>query len=77
MVDHFSGGTPDGLEATRRIRGLGVHHALRIVAMTANATEADRQMCFDAGMNDYISKPVRIEELMRALQESFTAVKEQ
>jgi CheY-like chemotaxis protein len=62
----------DGLEATRRIRGLDPKglKAIRIVAMTANATDADRQLCFDAGMDDYISKPVRIEELMRALSEA-------
>ncbi|HUF38752.1 MAG TPA: response regulator, partial [Anaerolineales bacterium] len=61
----------DGLEATRRIRALdpkGLNDDQpHIIAMTANATEADRQACFEAGMDDYISKPVRIEELMRAL----------
>jgi CheY-like chemotaxis protein len=57
----------DGLEATRRIRKLDNAGALRIVAMTANATEKDRKMCFDAGMDDYVSKPVRMDELTAAL----------
>jgi CheY-like chemotaxis protein len=35
--------------------------------MTANATQEDRQMCFDAGMDDYISKPIRVEDLVDAL----------
>jgi CheY-like chemotaxis protein len=58
----------DGLEATRRIRlrwpgGSGP----RIVAMTANAMEGDREMCLAAGMDDYISKPIRPEALGEAL----------
>ena len=58
----------DGLEATRRIRTrwpgtLGP----RIVAMTANAMEGDREMCLAAGMDDYISKPIRPEALNEAL----------
>ena len=51
----------DGLEATRRIRGMGGRHAaVPIIAMTANAMEGDRQRCIDAGMNDYISKPIDV-----------------
>jgi len=39
-----------------------------VVAMTANAVEGDRQACLEAGMNDYVSKPVRLELLEQALQ---------
>jgi CheY-like chemotaxis protein/HPt (histidine-containing phosphotransfer) domain-containing protein len=61
----------DGYEATREIRkrerssGLGRHY---IVAMTANAMAGDREKCIAAGMDDYISKPVQIEDLQAVLQ---------
>src|SRR6266508_4075529 len=59
----------DGLEATRRIcRDWPPTQRPRIIAMTANAIQGDRELCLDAGMDDYISKPVRIEELIRALE---------
>jgi PAS domain S-box-containing protein len=61
----------DGLEATRRIveRWPGSDRP-RIIAMTAGATEADREACLAAGMNDYVSKPIRQEELAAALARS-------
>ncbi len=59
----------DGWEASRRIRKeLPAEHQPRIIAMTANVQEEDRQRCLDAGMNDFVSKPVRAEELAAALR---------
>ena len=57
----------DGLEATRRIRQLPGHRSTPILAMTANAFFEDRARCFDAGMNDFITKPVAKEVLHRTL----------
>ncbi|MBI5849670.1 MAG: response regulator [Planctomycetes bacterium] len=58
----------DGLEATRQLRGsIPRDQAPWIVAMTANALAGDREVCLAAGMDDYLSKPVRSEELERAL----------
>ncbi|MEG3868419.1 response regulator [Microcoleus sp. Z1_B2] len=60
----------DGLEATRRIcQEWPAHTRPRIIAMTANAMQGDRQVCLDAGMNDYISKPIRVEALTQALSQ--------
>lgn len=56
----------DGLEATRRIRHFDIEQPY-IIAMTANAMQGDREMCLETGMDDYISKPVYLEELQAAL----------
>ncbi|MBD2517835.1 PAS domain S-box protein [Nostoc sp. FACHB-973] len=58
----------DGLEATRRIcQQWEVGFRPYIIAITANAMRGDREACLAAGMNDYISKPVQLEELAQAL----------
>ena len=57
----------DGLEATRQIRQLYTHKPLPIIAITANATVEDRQLCFDAGMDNYVSKPFKIKELAKII----------
>jgi signal transduction histidine kinase/DNA-binding response OmpR family regulator len=61
----------DGLGATRRICELmAPPQRPRIVAMTANAMQGDEQMCIDAGMDDYLTKPIRIERLVDALSKA-------
>jgi PAS domain S-box-containing protein len=59
----------DGLEATRAILKSRPERRPKILAMTAYALEGDREKCLEAGMDGYISKPVQIEELKRALQD--------
>ena len=61
----------DGLEATRQIRKryTGAKRPW-VIAMTANAMDSDRKNCFDAGMDGYLSKPVRIEALEAELTRS-------
>jgi CheY-like chemotaxis protein len=55
----------DGLETTAEIRSMG--YQLPIIAMTANAREEDKTQAFNSGMNDYLAKPVRIEEIKKVL----------
>jgi CheY-like chemotaxis protein len=58
----------DGFETTREIRKLG-QKGLKIIAITAYVFPGIREMCLDAGMNDCITKPVRIEDLRNALKD--------
>jgi len=60
----------DGLDATRNIRKLKDVAQPHVIAMTANAMEGDREMCIAAGMNDYVSKPIRVNELVEALMKA-------
>ena len=60
----------DGLTATQHICQEGSPTSRpRIIAMTANAMQGDREKCLTAGMDDYISKPIRVEELVQALNQ--------
>lgn len=61
----------DGLEASRRIKqGGGIASGPRIIALTADAMQGDRERCLAAGMDDYITKPIRVEALVAALAET-------
>ena len=64
----------DGLQATRTIRNSVTTVQPQIVAMTANALPEDRTACLQAGMNDYISKPIKLEILMEVLKQTASIV---
>ena len=65
----------DGLEATRTIRSnLAVQPV--IMAMTANVMQGDRDLCMQAGMDDYISKPIDLDELLSHLEKWSLVIKE-
>lgn len=57
----------DGCEATRQIRAMGRFDAMPIIAMTAHAMTTDHENCLEAGMNDYVRKPIEPEELYTVL----------
>lgn len=59
----------DGLEATRRIRQSPAHQTQPIIAMTANASHTDRDLCLAAGMNEHVGKPIDLEKLVAVLRQ--------
>jgi CheY-like chemotaxis protein len=62
----------DGLEASRQIRArFPVDRQPKIIALTANAMQGDRELCLAAGMDDYISKPVKMHEISAAIRRQF------
>ncbi len=62
----------DGLEASRQIRRrVPAERQPKIIALTANAMEGDRELCEAAGMDDYISKPVKLNEMAAAIRRQF------
>ena len=63
----------DGFETARRILGDAEGERPAIIAMTAFAQEEDQRKCRESGMDDYLSKPVRIEELRAALERAMGA----
>lgn len=67
----------DGLEAARRIRvkerGLGMHTP--IVAMTAHAMASDKERCLNAGMDDYLAKPISQKSLVEVIDRVVSPVK--
>ena len=60
----------DGYQATEQIRGSG--HTLPIIAMSADQEESTRKAAFKAGMNDFVSKPARVESVKQLLIKLFS-----
>ncbi|RPI02411.1 MAG: response regulator, partial [Ignavibacteriae bacterium] len=67
----------DGYEATQRIRAeVSKENQPIIIAMTANALQGDREKCIEAGMDDYLSKPIMIDEVRRIIMKWYATIKE-
>ena len=58
----------DGYEATKEIRTMPKFSKLPIIALTAKAMKGDREKCLEVGMNDYIAKPVKVEQLLSLMR---------
>lgn len=71
----------DGYEATKQLRGVCHRHAtprdVPIIALTANAMSQDRQRCLDAGMNDFLTKPITLPKLQKTLRKWISPTKQQ
>lgn len=65
----------DGLDATRAVREAYGETGPWVIAVTANAMQGDEQKCLDAGMNDYISKPLKVEQVAAAIERGRTALR--
>jgi PAS domain S-box-containing protein len=65
----------DGYEATRRIRKLGSDRRPYIIALTAGAMQGDREAALEAGMDDYLSKPVKQKQLLEALSRAYETIR--
>ena len=66
----------DGYQATHAIRNPNssvLNHNIPIIAMTANAMKGDREKCLEAGMNDYITKPINVQKLTEAIEQNLPA----
>jgi PAS domain S-box-containing protein len=63
----------DGLTATKRIVA-EFRQKPWIIAITANAVQGDREICLEAGMQDYVSKPIQIQDLMQALEKAYSSL---
>ncbi len=62
----------DGIEATKEIRRRWPDRGPKIIAITAHALKGDRERCLESGMDEYISKPMQIGELAKALKKYIT-----
>jgi len=58
----------DGLQVTSAVKALPDYSHIPIIALTANAMHGDRERCLEAGMNEYLSKPVRLKELVQTIE---------
>jgi PAS domain S-box-containing protein len=63
----------DGLTATKRIAAEFTQKPW-IIALTANAVQGDREICLEAGMQDYVSKPIQVQDLMQALEKAYSSL---
>jgi CheY-like chemotaxis protein len=63
----------DGMEATRIIRS-SERKQPTIIAMTANAMEKDRQLCLESGMDDFLSKPIKLEDMISTIKRWATII---